>query len=233
MFSVAICDDDELLCTKIENILLSYKGEIVQTEVYFSCEKLFADLKNGMHYDLIYLDIELEMMNGVELGSKIRNELKNDKVQIVYISAKTNYAMELFEVRPLNFLVKPINNQQVIDVLEKAIDLSKEISKYYEFNINRSYYKIAYGDIVYFESKSRKVILHTEINQYEFYAKLNEIDEQTNNEFLRIHQSFLVNPLYVVKFGARMVTLSNGKSIPVSHAYSREIRKYLLARWGR
>ena len=83
MFSVAICDDDKLLCTKIENILLAYKDEIIQTEVYFSCEKLFDDLKNDMHYDLIYLDIELKMMNGVELGWRIRNELKNDRIQML------------------------------------------------------------------------------------------------------------------------------------------------------
>lgn len=84
MFSVAVCDDDELLCEKIEACLKAYQPQgLVRCESYYSGEKLYADMLRGETFDLIFLDIELKAMNGVNLGAKIRTELQNEKTHIV------------------------------------------------------------------------------------------------------------------------------------------------------
>lgn len=80
MFSVAVCDDDELLCEKIEACLKAYQPQgLVRCESYYSGEKLYADMLRGEAFDLIFLDIELKAMNGGNLGAKIRTELQNRK----------------------------------------------------------------------------------------------------------------------------------------------------------
>ena len=81
MFSVAVCDDDELLCEKIEACLKAYQPQgLVRCESYYSGEKLYADMLRGETFDLIFLDIELKAMNGVNLGAKIRTERRTSYI---------------------------------------------------------------------------------------------------------------------------------------------------------
>ena len=72
-------------------------------------------------FDLIFLDIELKKKSGLDVSNYIRNELGNESVQIAYISAKTGYAMDLFEFRPINFLVKPLEYSKVVITIFCAI----------------------------------------------------------------------------------------------------------------
>ena len=97
MFCVAICDDDELLCSQLEGMLEPYrKRGLIRSEIFHSGEKLCKALDSGKHYDLLFLDIELCVMNGIDVGKKIRDVLDNERIHIIYISAKQEYAMELF-----------------------------------------------------------------------------------------------------------------------------------------
>ena len=61
---------------------------------------------------MFFLDIEIEFMNGVQVGRFIREKLQDDNTLIVYMSSYTKYAMELFEVRPMDFLIKPLNEKK-------------------------------------------------------------------------------------------------------------------------
>ena len=74
---------------------------------------------------MLFLDIELPKMNGVAVGQYIRETLKNETIQIAYISSKQEYAMELFEMRPINFLVKPLYEKKIENVIDKFLQLNK------------------------------------------------------------------------------------------------------------
>ena len=103
-------------------------GIEMETEFFYSGESLYnAIAKQGYIFDLILLDIELMMMNGVQVGQKIREELNNDIVQIVYISGKESYAMELFDIRPLNFLIKPVDRKKWKLRLKRSLKLQQKI----------------------------------------------------------------------------------------------------------
>lgn len=93
-------------------------------------------MHDGTHFDLIFLDIEL--MNGITAGKKIRDELCDEKIYAVFISGKQEYAMELFDVRPLHFLVKPIEKKQVVGIVNKATELSKTHYDYFEFQTDNA-----------------------------------------------------------------------------------------------
>ena len=209
MFCVAICDDEKAICEEIKSHLTSYiKKETISVTFFYSGEALYEAIAAGNHFSLIFLDIELKQLNGIEVGKRIREELCDETVHIVFISGKPSYAMDLFAIRPLHFLTKPFCEKEVKDVLEKAMDLTVLYKNFFEFQIEQSVYKIDYGKILYFESKARKIILHTKHGEYEFYGKLKHIEEDTHCHFLRIHQSYLVNPLHIEHYRPSQVKIA-------------------------
>lgn len=230
MFFIAVCDDKEILCSQIERVLDTYfKKDCLETTVFYSGEKLYEALSRGEHYDLIFLDIELNTMNGVDVGKKIRDELKNDRVHIIYISAKQKYAMELFKIRPLNFLVKPITKDEILSNVEEAMRLSAYYDDCFEYKKAKASCREAYGNIMYFESCGRKVIFHTKDAKQEAYIKLNAIADRAPRTFLRIHQSYLINSIYVKRWEYDTVYLTNGITFSISQSYRRSVREWIFA----
>lgn len=234
MFRIAVCDDELSVCSNIENIILDFSKEScekIDVDVYNSGEGLYDLMLNGQYYDLIFLDIELKLLNGIEVGMKIRNALKNEITQIVYISAKQGYAMGLFEIRPLNFLVKPLNKEKIIQCLKKAMDLFARNNQFYEFNIGKTYYKVPFKDIIFFESEGKKVSIITIDGIKQCYGKLSDIEKSVpNRDFLLIHKSYLVNYLYVTEYQYESLRLTNGEELSISQTYRKDIRDKLLSR---
>lgn len=112
MFKIAVCDDEKELRDWMVGIIRRSGNGLWQScsmDQYSSGEALCKAMEAGAGYQLIFLDIELDAMDGVEAGRYIRTRLDDHAVQIVYISWKTGYAMSLFGNQPYDFLVKPLD----------------------------------------------------------------------------------------------------------------------------
>ena len=232
MFSVAICDDEPIICTQFEKALVNYKEEQINLDMFFTGEELIKSLVAGNYYDLIFLDIELGHINGVEVGKLIRDTLDNEKTQIVYISSKQEYAMELFEIRPMNFLIKPIDRKTILQNINKAIKLSGEYEKIFEFKYDRIIHRIPYTKILYFESRGRKTYIHSSDFSGGVYAKLDEIEISCPKNFTRIHQSYLINNIYISKYRSDSIVLTNGVEVPISKKYKKTVNQLMLENEG-
>lgn len=234
MFRVAICDDEQSMCSRIERIILDYQkvnGEKIDISIFLTGEELCKYIKEGQAFDLIFLDIELNEINGIEVGRIIREEIKDEITQIVYISAKKDYAIELFENRPLNFLVKPISDEKIVKNLEITIELHKRGNLFFEFSRNAVFYKIPYKDIMYFASNDKKIRVITINEEYEYYGKLSDLEELTKDkDFILIHKSYLVNYLYILEARYDELKLTNNEKLPISQAYRKEVRNKLIMR---
>jgi len=115
MYDIGICDDGKNTCAFIENMLsqcAAQKAIPMNVRVWYTGEGLRNYLADGGHLDILFLDIELFKMTGIEVGSYIRNELDNMGLQIIYISGKPSYAQQLFKTQPMDFLVKPITQER-------------------------------------------------------------------------------------------------------------------------
>lgn len=127
LIRIAICDDEIGTCSDIESMILNYaklQALQIDTEVFYSGETLFKAMENKDKYGLIFLDIQLLQLDGVQVGKQIREQLGNEKISIVYISSKETYAMSLFQIRPLDFLIKPITQKNVNETIDKYIRLN-------------------------------------------------------------------------------------------------------------
>lgn len=141
MFKIAICDDEKTVCSEIESIIIKYKSQCVaelDVEVFYSGEELCGFVSQGNYFDLIFLDIEMQLLNGVEVGLKLRHEMDNQTTQIVYVSCRESYYRELFEVRPLNFINKPVTSSKIIEEIEKALSLAGKLHRLLLLYLGRS-----------------------------------------------------------------------------------------------
>jgi len=235
---VAVCDDEKGICATLESALIDILRNLniqYEIDVYFTGEELCAKMGSGVYYDLIFLDIEFAQnaVNGVEVGKLIREEHKNSMVSIVYISWKMKYSMELFDIRPLNFLIKPLDIDKVKSVVKTYLKTSGQWAQFFSYKVGHNNYKIPSKDIVYLENEKRKVIIHlANGNKEEFYGSLNEVyhEQLQNLDFLFIHNSYIVNFDYIKAVKYKEIILTTEKPpLPIGRTKRPEVREAYCA----
>lgn len=227
MYRVGICDDDKILCALLEEQLHVLSAELsirLEIEVWYSGEGLENDLKKGMGLDILFLDIELLQKNGIEVGRFIRDELEDIETHIVYISAKENYAMQLFQTQPLDFLIKPISKEKLKEVLSRSMKRKKNEESCFEYQKGSQFFRIPMKEILYFMSMDKKILIIKKDGQEEFYGKLKNMTEQLPADFLMIHQSYIIHREYVSEFSYESVKMMNGDVLSISKPYRKEVR---------
>lgn len=238
MIRIAICDDDVAFTGKLEEMLVRAAGEMgvpVDTDVYFDGKALLEGIRVGNHYDLIFIDIVMEHVDGIAAARRIRETDRS--VLFIYVSCYEQYLKELFEVEPFRFLGKPLNEEQVRSYFREACQRIGETEVYYEFCFNKEIRKAAVRDIVYFESRKRVIhIFLKDGTQEVFYGKLDEVEDEMRRArkyFLRIHQSYLVNYIYVRKINYSSVTLAMEKQEDIVLKISEDRQRELRTRLGK
>lgn len=233
MFNIAICDDEVAICSQIETIILNYQKIYsieLGIEVFSSGEELYKYLLEEHFFDLIYLDIEMKELSGIQVGKIIRQTMDNYSSNIVYISGKDNYYKELFDVQPMHFLSKPIDAKKIIEDICLAMKLSNKYNELFIYKKGYNTYKILVKDILYFESLNREIKIVTTKEVVWFYGKLEQVYSQVAKYcFIQIHRSYLVNYAQVKKFQYDEVLMFNSDNLPISQSRRKEVRKRQLA----
>ena len=228
--NIAICDDQLDICGQLELLvekILKNKKVKYNIDVYSSGIELCKEMSET-EYQLVFLDVEMPEKNGVEIGRYIREKLKNEKIQIAYISSKEESAMSLFELRPINFLIKPLRMEQIEKVIDKYMVVSEIHNYFFEWQKGKEHYKIPMDKINYFEISGRKIHLLAENMQDEFYGSIEEINDRLNKEkFLFIHKSTIVNYDYVKKISYEQVEMVDGRVFSISQSRRKSIKKQL------
>ena len=229
--NIAICDDNKEICSQLERFLidiLTEKGVENRIDVFFAGETLCTEMQRTK-YDLVFLDIELPHMNGVDVGRHIRETLKNEKIQIAYISAKEGYAMELFDYRPINFLVKPLDREKAERVINKYISVFMQDNNIFTYKKGTEYITEELSDIMYFENIKRKVSIVTIESKAEFYGTLESIySEVKGKRFLFIHKSVIVNCDYIRVLKYEEVEMADGRVFGISQSRRKIIREQYM-----
>jgi DNA-binding LytR/AlgR family response regulator len=227
LYKIGICDDDKILCSALEEQIYEISKELaikVEIEVWYSGESIQNDLNKGIELDLLFLDIELVSKDGIAVGNFIRNELEDMQTHIVYISSKESYAMQLFKVQPLDFLIKPILAEQIKEVMVRSIKQKRSMGVYFEYQKGNSVFRIPLKDIAYFMSMDKKIILVKTDGEEEFYGKLKNIGEKLPDDFIMIHQSYIINQAYVSEYSYETVKMVSGENLNISKPYRKETR---------
>ncbi len=229
--NIAICDDN----IKHVNILEQFLSEISKAHsinpeinVYLSGESLTEAYRNNSgKFDVIFLDMEMKKLNGIETANIIRKA--DEFVIIVFVTSHTEYMRESFKCSPFRFLVKPLDEAELTTVFE---DICKKISKkkkVLSFSENKSIVRIYCENILYCESRDHWVYIHTKDETHKICKSLSELHEKLDTSMLyRVHSSYIVNFHYIKAIRNGFIELYNSDAkIPVSRTY----RKTVLAEY--
>jgi len=233
MIQIAICDDDMTTTSQIEEYIRQIETEQhiqVQSRIFFDGKSFMQSVESGEVYDLIYLDVEMPLMKGLDVAKKLR-EMEISSL-IIYISNYETYCESMIETEPFRFLRKPIND---VDLFRKyfmsAYKKLENRNEYYTYSYKKIHHKININDIMYFESNNRKICIHTNGNQENntFYGQLDKVEKESKScTFIRIHQSYLVNSTYINTVQHDAVILENKDELPISEKRQKEIQRKLF-----
>ena len=205
MLRIAVIDDDKtLLCDMhklFDRFIIAYDFDFT-VEYFSSCEDIYAKFKAGEKYDLLFLDIEFPEMKGTEFGLQLRRQMKNYDTQIVFISTIRDYAMELFKIRPIAFLIKPITYE----------DLCKCLQDYM---------------LDYSNSDSFLEYISENTKEFAVNGKISSIIEGNGSKFLCISRGVYVNIKHIIKATSKEVTLEDGTSLFISRGQQSIVRDRL------
>ena len=237
MIRIAICDDEAGTCSDIENQILDFAKSHalrVETEVFYSGETFYRSMEEHCLFDLVFLDIQLLEMDGVLVGRKVREQLGNEKISIVYISSRETYAMSLFEVRPLDFLIKPITGEKTDAVLEKFIRLNRVNRIAFYFKVGKAVCKLYLDEIGYFACNGKRIEVYGNAGMQEYYGNMQEVWRQVEGKgFWIIHKSYIVNTAFVAIYRYDSVQLADGTILPISQRYRKAVRERLAEKYQR
>lgn len=225
MIKIAVCDDESVFGYKLKSLLEGYltqANELYEIDI-FSSGKKFIELGPSIaKYHIVFLDINMEDMNGIETASKIREFLED--VYVVFVTAFINYTLEGYKVKAFRYLLK--NTVNFEDALHECMD---SISKELNIKDEQKTLKFIEGEqtfsvkrLQYVESNLHKLTFHIiekELIERTVIETLNNIEHMINDgSFLRVHQSYLVNLRYVDHIEGYNLILTDNKALPIAKA---------------
>lgn len=232
MLTIAICDDEKKICDYIENRTTEFlaKNDLeAEVSVFYDGSELLKKCENNtQHFDIIFLDIKMKTLNGVECAKLLRDIGVNSL--IVFITSSAEYVFSGYEVKAFRYILKTdLVNAFSRVFSECLLELKKLDTSFFTVKTSSSVKNIPLSDILYFESNKRLLNIHTKNEVVSFYEKLDNVEnELKEKDFIRIHQSFLVNAQKIKSVSKDAVLLSNDFSLPVSKSKATKVKEAYL-----
>lgn len=228
MLHIAVCDDEKYMSDKIRMMVSDFFGrknmDVVISQ-FLSGEEL---LKDNRTIDILFLDIQMKGMDGMETARKLRE--RKFKGILIFITVLKEMVFQSFEVQAFDYLVKPIEAgcfertmERLLCSMKNASESSLLVQRGYESSI------ILFEEIVFCEIIDRKVYLHLASSEIiDFYDRIENLETKLDSRFFRCHRSFLINLQYLKSYKNGTAYMENGKEIPVSRLRSKEFSNVIL-----
>lgn len=213
---IAICDDEQFSRNEIRKYIEQCSLNNYTTEIYefSSGEEMIRTLKDK-HIDIIFLDIEMEKTDGIDVAKLIR--INDKKAIIILVSSHKERVFECFECEIFNFIVKPFTQERFNDVFLKALEKYNFLNKTITIKWKSDYWELPIEKIKFFESYRKHVIFHTYEGEFQIVSPLSDIlDELSRFGFIQTHQGYCVNMNLIRRFDGLDIILIDGTKVPMS-----------------
>ena len=226
MIRIAIVDDEKLIREHIKTLIKNKQVECL-IDTYSAGEEL---LRTDKCYDMVFLDIQMEGINGIETARVLRQ--KTEDAVLIFITGVKEYVFDAFDVAAFHYLIKPIDEQKFADVFKRAV---LEVGKKKQQVNGQLFVKTRYrnvtleqNDVLYIESRGKKVEIHTKTDVIDAYAGIGELEKQLKQKFYRCHRGYLVNLAFIMEYSNDSITLNNGECIILAkEKYGEFVKVYM------
>ena len=231
---IAVCDDNPKELERIKGCFCRIQGYDLVCSYFDSTSTVMEILKTeNSPYDLYILDIEMPGMNGLKLAKSIRE--KDSRALFVFLTSYTRYMKDVFDVVTFDFIEKPISDEKLLQILERAATYLNITSQHFSFGYRASRYSLKYDRILYIEKKGRQALIHTFEDVYKTNMTLEEIWKQLNpKSFVHIHSSYIINLYNLDRKDNEIAIMRNGEKLHITKGYRRELgmRHYEFVQGG-
>ncbi len=227
MVKIAVCDDEPemqaALCTKIE-AEMDGRGLFYEIAFFESGEAL---LTSEEAFVLIFLDVQMKGITGIETARRLRARGKKSAIIFVTVSHETVY--DAFEVEATDYLLKPIDETRLKNALDRAFRyVRKGHKKRLLIRSAGQCRTIKLDDVICCEVINRKVTVYTTGEAIEYYCRIEELEKQLNDDFFRCHRSYLVHLGHVSRYANGEAVMDNGQRLPVSRLRGQDFTQAIL-----
>lgn len=239
MFRIAICDDESFFAEELKELISGYmmeKGLVFEIDTYSSGEALVKLGIEVVRYTAVFLDINMEKIDGIKAAEKIREVSR--EVFIVFVTAYVNYSLEGYRLDAVRYLLKSnANFQSTVNEYMNAImeKLNYSVAKR-EFDFKEGTKEVSLERLLYIESNLHKLefhIMEDDMKIYTMYETLNALEDRlAANDFVRIHQSYLVNIKYIKNVVRYKVVLTNGVELVIPKARYTYVKEQFVSYQG-
>lgn len=207
---IAICDDEKEICGRLKRLVLRQRPDC---EV-FLFESGRQMLQSRQRFQIVLMDIQMEGMSGIETARALR--MKDENAVLIFVTALKEYVFEAFDVSAFHYLIKPVSEEKFRRVFERACrEVQKRVREEAEqlfFRTRNRSFMLRKQDILYVESRGRKVDIHTVRECVTVYATMNSLEEQLGSGFYRCHRGYLVNLAHVSEYEPDRILLQGGET---------------------
>jgi DNA-binding LytR/AlgR family response regulator len=173
-------------------------------------------------------------MSGMDVAKTLR--VKDWRKILIFITGEEDQVFNSFDLHAFHFLVKPVADEKLEEVLENAKkelerinDISGIQDKYIEIQSGTSHIRVNLSKLIYAEVYDRKTILHMKDESIEYYGQLSALEKIVGDDFYRIHRSYLVNMKYVERYDRTSITTLDGDNIPIARReYDGFLKAYMV-----
>ncbi|MDM0469367.1 LytTR family DNA-binding domain-containing protein [Clostridium perfringens] len=234
MLSIAICDDEKIqriiLKEMLQRICSKNNIDPIIDEFSSGIELLNIYKRNTKKYSIVFCDIIMEDMNGIELLRKL-GEL-DVFIQAILITASNEYVFQGYDVGALNYLVKPVSYEKLEKEFFRAIkNLNFTSPSRYAININGKTNFIDLSEVLFFEVNNKTITANLEKDSIDFNMKITKLEEELKNRnFFRCHRSYIVNIAHIDSILKNKIILKNNIEIPIGRIYKKDFKLFLINR---
>lgn len=222
---ILICDDENQYLTDLKKHITQYmENKLIKCEID-SANNPLTVLNNNTAYDLAFLDIQMENIDGISLAKVLKK--RNNNIVLFFITSFNEYQDDAMDLRAFRFFDKPFQKERLYSGLDKAMEYIDETYVDIFLQEKKSQKRILINDIIYIENHNRKIVLHEKNGAHTVGKKLEEWHEILPHTFFyQVHKSFLVNLHYVDKYNYTDLNLKDGTTIPIASRKQADFHKY-------
>ncbi len=223
--NIAVVDDEEAIREQINNFIKKRNPDF-NISGFATGEELLAAEKD---FDMIFLDIQMEGMSGIEVARTFRQS--GVDVVLIFITGIKEYVFEAFDMSAFHYLLKPIEEQKFLEVLSRAAEEVRKRKGQKERQIfiraKNQGYTLSLNNILYIESRGKKVEIHTSDIEdvIASYITMDELERQLRDSFYRCHRGYLVNMAHIARYDSDSIFLSNGEKVYLTRKKHNEFVK--------
>jgi len=215
---IGICEDNDKYRIRLENEVRSIAQSIDRVTAYSNGFDLLDDIGASPYpMDILLLDIEVPGLNGIETAREL--QAISPDTQIIILTNHKDYALKSFEIRPSNYLIKPIDKIRLKAEIDRArLIAGEDIGETLRIHSKDTVAFIPLKDILYIECFGHTLYIYTASNHYKFIHQLGRLEEALSGKgFCRTHKSYLVNLRHVESIDRKSKTalLVNGQTVTV------------------